>query len=218
VASGKPADVIDAVSAVEIEAALQQVGAGLLKTYRAAISAEQASLSPVLISMQQRLQRRGWDGDDLLAAEMLTELRAEQPKGKPLPIDLDELSTTMADHSDYPGGGYLNLETGEVVPAALTDAALVGEDAAVDIEEGDWEHLVDDSHEGWQDMADFAATIEDPRIRETLEDAIQGKGAFSRFRRAIYRADLAEDWYCFADDRRWGRARQELADLGLRPV
>jgi hypothetical protein len=51
-----------------------------------------------------------------------------------------------------------------------------------------------------------------------LEDAVQGKGAFSRFRRAIDRANLAEEWYCFADDRRWGRARQQLADLGLRPA
>jgi hypothetical protein len=95
---------------------------------------------------------------------------------------------------------------------------MVGDDAAVDLKDGDWVHLVDDSQEGWRDMADFAVAVEDPRIRETLEDALRGKGAFSRFRRAIDRADLAEAWYCFADDRRWGRARQVLADLGLRPV
>lgn len=67
-------------------------------------------------------------------------------------------------------------------------------------------------------MADFAAVVKDPRSRESLEDAVQGRGAFSRFRRAIDRADLSEEWYCFVDDRRLGRARQELADLGLRPV
>jgi len=43
-------------------------------------------------------------------------------------------------------------------------------------------------------------------------------GAFSRFRRAVDRADLGIARRCFADDRRWGRARQELADLGLRPA
>jgi hypothetical protein len=47
---------------------------------------------------------------------------------------------------------------------------------------------------------------------------VHGRGAFSRFRRAVDRADLGEAWYCFADDRRWGRARQQLADLGLRPA
>lgn len=122
-----------------------------------------------------------------------------------------------ADHGEYPGG-YLNTETGEVVPAVATDAYAVGEEYAVDLEEGDWVHLLDDSREGWQDMADFAAAVDDLRTREMLEDALQGKGAFSRFRRAIDRANLAEEWYCFADDRRWGRARQELADLGLRPA
>jgi Plasmid pRiA4b ORF-3-like protein len=167
-ASGQSAEVIDAVSAVGIETALQQVGTGLLKTYRTVEPAEQMSLSPVLISVQQRLQRRGWEGDGVLAAEMLAELHGEEPNGRPLPIDLDELSNTMADHGEYPGG-YLNIETGEVVPAVATDAYAVGEQYGVDMEEGDWVHVLDDSREG-------------------------------------------------ADDRRWGRARQELADLGLRPA
>ena len=84
----------------------------------------------------------------------------------------------------------------------LTDAAMVGEDAAVDLEDDDWEHLIDDSREVWQDMADFAVAVEDPRLREAMKDAVQGKGAFSRFRHAVHRADLAEAWYCFSEDRR----------------
>jgi hypothetical protein len=218
VAGGRPGEVIEAVSAVDIETALQQVGTGLLKTYRTARGAEQTSLSPVLDSVSQRLQRRDWMGDDILAAEMLAELRGEEPKGRAVPVDLDELSDMMADHDPAYPGGYLNAETGEVVPAVASDAALVGEDAAVDLGDGDWRHVLDDSRDGWQDMADFATAVEDLRTREMLEDALQGKGAFSRFRRAIDRADLGEAWHCFADDRRWGRARQELADLGLRPV
>lgn len=217
VAAGKAGDVIEAVSGVDIETALQQVGTGLLKSYRTAKSAEQASLSPVLISVQQRLQRRGWIGDDVLAAEVLAELHGEEPNGRPLPIDLDELSYTMADHGEYPGG-YLNTETGEVVPAVATDPYAVGEEYAVDVQQGDWVGVLDDSRDGWEDMADFAAAVEDLRTREMLQDAVQGKGAFSRFRRAVDRADLSENWHCFADDRRCGRARQELADLGLRPA
>jgi hypothetical protein len=217
VASGKAAEVIDAVSAVEIETALQQIGTGLLKTYRAGIPAEQTLLAPVLISVQQRLQRRGWEGDDVLASEMLAELHGDEPDGRPLPIDLDELSYAMADHGEYPGG-YLNTETGEVVPAVTTDAYMVGEEYAVDLEEGDWVHVLDDSRDGWQDMVDFAAAVDDLRTREMLEDAVHGHGAFSRFRRAIDRAELSEQWHCFVDDRRWGRARQELADLSLRPA
>jgi hypothetical protein len=171
------------------------------------------------------------DGTLVVDEEMADELRASVfggtiPRtillsaklGRQLKIDLDELGSTMADRGDYPGGGYVNTQTGEVVPAALTDESTVGEEYVVDVEEGDWEHVVEDSHEGWQDMADFAAAVKDPRSRESLEDAVQGRGAFSRFRRAIDRADLSQEWNCFVDDRRWGRARQELADLGLRPV
>lgn len=216
-AGGKPTDVIASVSAVDIETALQQVGAGLLGTYRAAKRTERESLSPVLLSVLQRLQFRGWEGDDILAAEMLAEIGGEEPNGKPLAVDLDEVSSTMTDHGEHPGG-YLNTQTGEVIPAALTDEFAVGEEYVVDVEDGDWAHLVDDGREGWQDMADFTATIEDQRIRGMLEDAVHGAGAFSRFRRAIDRAELSAEWHCFADDRRWGRARQELADLGVRPA
>jgi hypothetical protein len=86
-----------------------------------------------------------------------------------------------------------------------TDDLAVGDEDVVDVEDGDWEYLAEDGRVGWQDMADFAATLEDSRIRGILEDAVQGKGAFSRFRRAIDRADLKAAWYCFSDDRLWGR-------------
>jgi hypothetical protein len=215
--SGKATEVIETVSGVEIQTALQQVGAGLLRMYRAAKPAEQASLSPVMISVLQRLQLRDWEGDDILAAEMLAELRQQEPSGRPVVVDLDEMSTTMADQGDYPGG-YLNTQTGEVVPAVLTDELAVGEESVVDVEDDDWVHVGEEGRESWQDMSDFAAAAADPRTRGLLKDAVNGKGAFSRFRRAVGQADLDAEWHCFADDRRWGRARQQLADLDLRPV
>jgi hypothetical protein len=169
------------------------------------------------MSVLQRLQFRAWEGDDILASEMLAEIRGEEPEGRPLTVDLDELSSTITDHGDYPGG-YLNTQTGEVVPAALTDESAVGDEYVVDVDSDEWVHLLEDSRDSWQDMADFAARAEDPRISEMLEDAMSGSGAFSRFRRAIDQTGLGHEWHCFADDRRWGRARQELADLGLRPA
>ena len=215
-ASRKAGDVMAAVSGVEIGTALHQIGDGLLKTYRAANPAERESITPALISVLQRLRLRGWDGDDILAAEMIAELRGEEPSGRPVAVDLDELGSTMADRGDYPGG-YLNTETGEVIAAVLTDEFAVGKEDAVDVEDGDWVHFVEDGQESWQDMADFAAAVEDPGIRGMLEEAVSGKGAFSRFRRTVDRADLGDEWHCFVDDRRWGRARESLAALGLRP-
>ncbi|MGV9743391.1 hypothetical protein ACWDTG_00515 [Rhodococcus zopfii] len=53
-------------------------------------------------------------------------------------------------------------------------------------------------------------------MRERLQRAIEGKGAFHRFRDPVHRERLAEPWYAFCADRRLGRAREFLADNGIR--
>jgi Uncharacterised protein family (UPF0158) len=95
----------------------------------------------------------------------------------------------------------------------------VGEDAYVDVEaEPDrWLFLErQGSRSGWQDMADFAATVRDESTRQVLIAALEGRGAFRRFRDAIDRAGLVDGWRTFSDDRRIGRAREHLAELGVR--
>jgi hypothetical protein len=49
-----------------------------------------------------------------------------------------------------------------------------------------------------------------------LERAIEGKGAFFRFRDIVHSEDLSEQWYAFSTDRQMGRAREFLADNGIR--
>jgi hypothetical protein len=49
-----------------------------------------------------------------------------------------------------------------------------------------------------------------------LERALHGSGAFRRFRDLVHDEDLAEQWSAFATDRQLGRARQWLADNGIR--
>jgi hypothetical protein len=66
-------------------------------------------------------------------------------------------------------------------------------------------------------MADFAAMRTDPGLVNRLEVALDGRGAFGRFKRVL--ADWREhrqDWFAFSDDRRRGRARAWLADAGYR--
>jgi hypothetical protein len=43
-------------------------------------------------------------------------------------------------------------------------------------------------------MERFCFTISDKKISESLYHAIKGKGAFSRFKDAIHRYGIAEDW------------------------
>ncbi len=96
---------------------------------------------------------------------------------------------------------------------------MVGDDAAVDVEaEPDRLLRFDrtDSRDGWHDMAAFAERHQDAALRERLERAIEGKGAFGRFRDLVHQESLAGQWYAFSTDRQLGRAREFLADRGIR--
>jgi hypothetical protein len=65
-------------------------------------------------------------------------------------------------------------------------------------------------------MESFAERQHDPGLRERLERAIEGKGAFRRFRDLVHDEGVAEQWNVFSTDRKWGRARAFLAGEGIR--
>lgn len=46
-------------------------------------------------------------------------------------------------------------------------------------------------------MVDFAQRVTDPHANELLSVALEGKGAFRRFKDTLHRANLAEEWYAF---------------------
>jgi hypothetical protein len=66
-------------------------------------------------------------------------------------------------------------------------------------------------------MADFAETITDERAGRRLMRAIQGKGAFRRFKDELHQEypGLLPAWYAFRDTRAMRRAVQWLADNSL---
>jgi hypothetical protein len=55
-----------------------------------------------------------------------------------------------------------------------------------------------DIHE-YRIMEDFCHAIEEPEIRERLLNKIRGRGAFGRFKQAIYALEREEEWYRFRD-------------------
>jgi hypothetical protein len=83
-------------------------------------------------------------------------------------------------------------------------------------DETNWLYVpADGPSDGYRDMQDFIATVDDPSIAERLTIAIDGKGAFRRFRDLLQRwENIEDDWYRFADERRRGRARAWLAAAG----
>jgi hypothetical protein len=88
----------------------------------------------------------------------------------------------------------------------------------VDLDELDL--VVVDALPSWvwyQDMADFAEGITDERAGRRLARAIQGKGAFRRFKDELHQEypDLLPAWHAFRDTRATRRAVQWLADNSL---
>lgn len=204
-----------AVSGRDIDDALQQVGAGLPMALQQ--RRERAEL--VTLSVINRLTRRAGTGDQVLAEDLLACLRGEPLGGRVVPVDLEMLGTELEGDPNTSTGGYVDLHTGNVYDDSSTDPMLVGEDAAVDVDEDPDRWFRFDrtgSRDGWRDMEAFTERQHDAALRERLERAIEGKGAFHRFRDLVLQESLADQWYAFSTDRQLGRARELLADKGIR--
>jgi predicted nucleotidyltransferase len=72
------------------------------------------------------------------------------------------------------------------------------------------------SREAYGDMEDFVGRVRDPRARELLARAIEGRGAFRRFKDTLLELpELREAWFAFHDARTERRALRWLAEAGL---
>lgn len=215
VAAGDAARVLAAVEGRDVDDVLQLVGGALLT----ALEQQREKAKPVALSMVNRLTLRAGPGDDVLAEDLLACLRDEPLAGRAVPADLEMLATTLEGDLALSDGGYLDLHTGDVYGDSSTDPAMVGEDAAIDVEQEPDRWLRFDSvgsRHGWDDMAAFAARNHDAALQDRLERSIEGKGAFRRFRDIVHQEGLAEQWYAFAFDRQLGRSRDFLAGEGIR--
>ena len=77
----------------------------------------------------------------------------------------------------------------------------------------------DETHEAYGDMANFILTVGDERLRERLSDAIDGRGAFGRFKQVLStHDDERERWFAFRDTRLRERIVAWLADEGIVPI
>jgi hypothetical protein len=76
-----------------------------------------------------------------------------------------------------------------------------------------------DSRDGYQDMQEYIWSLEDEHLRELLEVAIQGSGAFRRFKDVLYRyPEAQENWLRFRDERQKRRMTDWFASEGVEPV
>jgi hypothetical protein len=77
----------------------------------------------------------------------------------------------------------------------------------------------DDPYGGYRDMERFIGTVEDARLRERLWSAIQGRGAFRRFKDLLARHPQVEEaWFEFKDARLQRRVAYWLTYHDIEPV
>lgn len=56
-----------------------------------------------------------------------------------------------------------------------------------------------DIHE-WEIMRGFSESVEDPKLRQDLQRAIHGSGAFRMFKDTVRRYQVEKNWYAFRAD------------------
>ncbi len=137
---------------------------------------------------------------------------------KNLKIDMQDLTMAMEQNS-YEEEYFLDLQTGEIL---FTSDALDREDndavrEKIDEDPDRFEEVPKaDSREGYQDMQDFIETVQDEHIAEVLSTAIEGRGAFRRFKDTLLRhPDQRELWFKFKDDLMQKRALEWLDEIGI---
>jgi hypothetical protein len=131
-------------------------------------------------------------------------------------VDLDGIAAALADKTDYEHWWLIDPETGKIV-TWTSDTGVDGQ-TPVDLDELDLVCIHPLPSWVWyQDMADFAEGITDERAGRRLLRAIQGKGAFRRFRAELQEEypELLSAWYAFRDSRATRRAVEWLADNEL---
>ncbi|HET8589570.1 MAG TPA: UPF0158 family protein [Nakamurella sp.] len=215
--SGDPAAMVAAVEHHGLRPSLQLAGEVLL----VALRADAAGASDLADRFAAALEGRGWDGDLELATALRAAMAGHDEQGLgDLAVDLDELADVLEGAPEY-SGGYLDLRSGEIWPLSVADGD--GWDDPLDLDLDDSERWLSvwpqGSRDGYQDMVQFAETCTDAVLAGKLDVALNGRGAFRRFKDVLFDyPDERAEWFSFSDDRRRGRARAWLAAAGYRAV
>jgi hypothetical protein len=150
----------------------------------------------------------------------------ESPSPAPVrqvPIDWDDLEIALTFNADEMSC-YLDVRTGkvEMVPAGRLRDDDWPPDQEIDagLARGHLIHvepLGSSVEYGW--MAAFASSARDARLRDKLEVALDGRGAFRRFKNVLasYAAER-ESWFAFRDVRLRETVREWLAERGIEPT
>ncbi len=143
-----------------------------------------------------------------------------------LRVAMDEILDAMTTSEDDPVTFFLDLETGKVESRFNPEVfGAPGED------EDDFGRRFEEDperyeeipkyrgHEEYNLMCRFADSVDEEDIRERLDVALQGKGAFRRFRDVVFRyPDLKAKWFAMRQDAMLKEALGWLESLDVEPI
>jgi len=139
------------------------------------------------------------------------------PNGKP--IDIEMLEVAMED-GDLAHTSFLNTLTGEVVFLSDYDDIDEQEKLAAEIDGSNHYVRVEciPSFQAYEWMVDFKEEVVAPKDEITarrLSYALDGKGAFSRFKHALYHGDgkWVEAWYAWRKQKLTAAAEAWLKEV-----
>ena len=131
-------------------------------------------------------------------------------------INLDEIATALSDQTDYEHVWLVDPRTGEL--AFWTSDTGVDGSNSVDLEDLDLVAIDPLPASVWyRDMVDFIEGISDDTAGRRLGRAINGRGAFRRFKDELYEEypGLVSAWQAFRDARAKCRAVEWLLEQRL---
>jgi hypothetical protein len=132
-------------------------------------------------------------------------------------FDLEEIAYALSDQNMF--DEHLNLvnpETGEIV--LWTREGGIDGKTPIDLDDVDLVAIHPlPSYVWYEDMADFTDLVSDDRVARRLARAIDGRGAFRRFKDELNEEypHLLQAWYAFSDARAVRRAVEWLFDASL---
>ncbi|MCG2725465.1 MAG: UPF0158 family protein [Elusimicrobia bacterium] len=135
-------------------------------------------------------------------------------------INLDELLDCFEEGNDE-HQYYLDIETGKI--ELLIDEDYSGEnndELCEKIENGlNVRYFAvpkQDSHQGYKDMETFIETVKDENLRKMLLIAINGSGAFRRFKNVLFEYSQEQPWFDFQEERKEERCLEWLRDNDIK--
>lgn len=136
-------------------------------------------------------------------------------------VDIDALASELEmsfDELDM----YLDLETGEVITVSDEEMriAIASEEGEDFSSYSEWEkeaieialkiYVNSDrykllpkmsSHEAYEIMSDFCATVNAASVREKLFEALEGRGPFRKFKDMVLHFGIEQDWYAYRSEK-----------------